>query len=77
MINPVDRDTIKAMTEYRAEQLYRDANPYGYEVEVITVQPVRATGLISSIRQSVGLSLMRAGARLAGIGIHTRIGAQV
>lgn len=76
MINPVDEATINAMVAYREEQVLRDR--YEHEVvEVIADTTARKSpGMLLSLRRSIGLGIMRIGARLAGVGMQTRIGIQ-
>jgi hypothetical protein len=76
MINPVDQSTVKAMVDYKLEQINRDRYEDGLEIEMPGEQ-LRSPRWVVSLRRSAGLSLMRLGARLAGIGLHARIGTQL
>jgi hypothetical protein len=76
MINPIDEATINAMVAYREQQVLRDR--YEHDViEVVTeTSSQRSTGMPSALRRSIGIGIMRLGARLAGVGMQTRIGIQ-
>lgn len=76
MINPVDKATINAMVSYREEQVIRDR--YEHEVyEIIANTSGRnSPAMLFSLRRSIGIGMMRIGARLAGVGMQTRIGIQ-
>jgi hypothetical protein len=76
MINPVDQSTVKAMVDYKLDQINRDRYEDGIGIEIPS-QQLRSSRWVFSLRRSAGLSLMRLGARLAGIGMHARIGTQL
>ena len=77
-INPVDRDTINAMVRYHRDQVQTShQHSLPAEQSLVVVRPaVSSRGFIGTVRQSVGLALIRAGARLAGFGLQSRIGTQ-
>lgn len=75
--SPLDRDTVNAMVRYQDEQIhesFRRSSPA--EAPIVVVPSHSAGGFIAGLRQSVGLALIRAGARLAGVGLQQRAGAQ-
>jgi hypothetical protein len=76
-VNPVDRDTIYAMASYREQQVleaFKRSAPDSRTLVVVRRSP--SPGPVRAIREKIGLALMRAGARLAGYGVQTRIGTQ-
>jgi hypothetical protein len=77
MINPIDKSTTRAMVEYRIEQVKKDRVWAEDEAGLVTVVPGSSSGFIANCRRSIGLSMMRFGARLAGFGMQTRTGAQL
>jgi hypothetical protein len=77
MFNPIDKSTTRAMVEYRMEQVKKDRVWVEDEGDLVAVVPGSSTGFIANVRRSIGLSVMRFGARLAGFGMQTRTGAQL
>lgn len=76
-INPVDRDTINAMVSYHEHQIHQTFGQVNIGKEsLIVIRPVSTAGFARAIRQSIGLALIRVGARLAGVGLQSRIGTQ-
>jgi hypothetical protein len=76
MLNPIDKATTRAMIEYRQNELSRLQDRDRVIADDLTVQSVNNYGFAWSVRRSLGLRLMRAGARLAGVGMQVRVGAQ-
>lgn len=76
MINPSDQDTMNAMTNYRTRELRKDAARPHRELGPNTDRPSPARETVGSIRKVLGLAIVRAGARLAGISVQARVGAQ-
>jgi hypothetical protein len=77
MFNPTDRKLIDSMVSYQIERIQKDYETPVQEVAEVTISPPQAKGVVATSRTTVGLALMRTGARLAGIGLHTRMGPQL
>lgn len=63
MYNPLDTRQIRALVEYRWEQVATDAARYRGPVE----RRRRDGGLLTWTRVAIGRGLIRAGARVAGM----------
>ena len=77
MFNSLDRDTVRALADYRRSQLHRDFDKRVSEAQSVMVRRTCAAGFVTWIRRSIGLYLIRAGARVAGTGLQTRIRTQL
>jgi hypothetical protein len=77
MFSPVDDHMINSMVSYRQQEIHSLCEPKRRQPDaLVVVRPTRTQGLLGSFRQSFGLFLIRLGARLAGLRMHTRIGTQ-
>jgi hypothetical protein len=77
MMNPLDKATTNAMIEYKISQLAEDRIVHQAHPEIVRLDVPEERGIVVGVRQFIGLSLIRFGARLAGIGMQTRIGTPV
>lgn len=78
MQNPVDDRTTSAMVNYRMKQLQADldaSRSFQALVEIDDGQ-LDSSGDVTRIRRSIGLSLIRLGARLAGVRMQSRVSSQ-
>jgi hypothetical protein len=77
MMNPLDKATTKAMIDYKINQLAENRVVHPAHPEIVMIDVPEERGAIVAARQYIGLTLIRFGARLAGIGMQTRIGTPV
>lgn len=75
MFNPVDWSTTKAMMTYRQEQLDRDIAKSITQTERCR-RDSREDGL-AWLRRTIGIMLIRMGARLAGTSVKPRLDPQL
>jgi hypothetical protein len=75
MFNPVDTTSTEAMVHYRQESLSRDRSRQLRNPQEDPL-PIHVFW-IGALRRSVGLSIMRLGARMAGTCLTPRVRAQL
>lgn len=63
MFNHVDTRQVEALVDHRREQVATDVTLAGRTVENSEI----ATRRVGSIRAAIGISLIRVGARIAGV----------
>lgn len=78
MQNPVDDRTTTAMVNYRMKQLLADHDACRFQPALLELDDgqLEGSGEVTRIRRSMGLSLIRLGARLAGIRMQPRVSRQ-
>ncbi len=75
MFNPIDERSVKAMVEYRHQELVSESCTTDEESR--SDHRTRVTGLVPAIRWTLGVGLIRVGARIAGPRFQRGMGFQV